>query len=71
MLKSSLILLKNSSVCCMMLNKLDLKIDQINARCKYTGKYVFYHQETGRMQLVSEDIHDWISHVGGIPLSIC
>ena len=49
----------------MMLNKSDLKIDQINARCKYTGKYVFYHQETGRMQLVSEDIHDWISHVGG------
>ena len=30
------------------------------------GNYTWHHhQEIGRMQLIPEDIHDWIKHVGG------
>ena len=36
---------------------------------KKVGNYTWHHhQETGRMQLVPTDIHDWIGHIGGSKL---
>lgn len=34
-------------------------------RKKIDGYTWHHHQDTGRMQLVSRDLHNWIKHLGG------
>ena len=44
----------------------DAEWDDIKAGLEKIGDYTWHHhQETGKMQLIPTDIHDWISHIGG------
>lgn len=44
----------------------DSEWTQIKGGRERIGEYTWHHhQETGRMQLVPTDIHEWIRHVGG------
>ena len=43
-----------------------VELDHIEAGKARIGEYTWHHhQETGRMQLIPTDIHEWIKHVGG------
>ena len=44
----------------------EIELAHIKAGKEKIGKFTWHHhQETGRMQLVPTDIHQWIKHVGG------
>ena len=43
-----------------------VELDHIYAGKARIGEYTWHHhQETGRMQLIPTDIHEWIKHIGG------
>ena len=43
-----------------------LQLDRIDDEVRKIPGYTWHHhQETGRMQLIPEDVHEWIKHVGG------
>jgi len=44
----------------------DIELSDIIAGKDKIGTSTWHHhQETGRMQLVPEDIHEWVKHIGG------
>jgi filamentous hemagglutinin len=42
------------------------QLDKIEDEARKIPGYTWHHhQETGRMQLVPEDLHEWMGHIGG------